>query len=332
MTARRLDNQLIDELRGVLPEFGFSDQTKITFVSSSENVIYLLEDLDKDAKFVARVNSGRPSYHKRESVASEMMWLMAIRNDTSIIVPEVLIATDGSLVKTISNSVYGMPRCVAVYSLLEGEEPKGENLALYFEQLGRITARLHEHAKTWRQPTNFSRHSWVPETIFKNSVNLADWRNGVDIDANAVDVITRVYKRLRKRLYALSMEKSAFGLVHSDLRLAYLLIKNNETAVIDFDDCGFGWFLYDLAGALTFIEDRPDVDELIDRWLIGYRTVALLPESQEAEIPTFIMLRRIMLIGWVGSQVGIQPFADEIGSEYTRNTLEKAETYLTTHG
>jgi hypothetical protein len=33
-----------------------------------------------------------------------------------------------------------------------------------------------------------------------------------------------------------------FGLIHADLRLANLLVWQEKTRVIDFDDCGFGWW------------------------------------------------------------------------------------------
>ena len=45
---------------------------------------------------------------------------------------------------------------------------------------------------------------------------------------------------------------------------------------IDFDDAGLGWFMYDVATALSFMEDREDLVEVISAWVEGYRTVAEL--------------------------------------------------------
>ena len=64
-----------------------------------------------------------------------------------------------------------------------------------------------------------------------------------------------------------------FGLVHADLRLANLLVDGDRITVIDFEDCGLSWYLYDLACALTFNEGRADVRELIALWVDGYRRV-----------------------------------------------------------
>jgi Ser/Thr protein kinase RdoA (MazF antagonist) len=48
--------------------------------------------------------------------------------------------------------------------------------------------------------------------------------------------------------------------------MANLLIHQGNIRVIDFDDCGLGWFLYDIGAALSFMEDREDVPELVDAW------------------------------------------------------------------
>jgi Ser/Thr protein kinase RdoA (MazF antagonist) len=54
-----------------------------------------------------------------------------------------------------------------------------------------------------------------------------------------------------------------FGLIHADLRLANLMVDDQGLTAIDFDDCGFGWWVYDLASALSFIETDPRLPELI---------------------------------------------------------------------
>ncbi len=51
--------------------------------------------------------------------------------------------------------------------------------------------------------------------------------------------------------------RERFGLVHADIRLANLLVDGEHVRVIDFDDCGFSWFMYDFATTVSFIEDHP---------------------------------------------------------------------------
>ena len=85
------------------------------------------------------------------------------------------------------------------------------------------------------------------------------------------------------------------------MRLANLLIDGDYTRLIDFDDCGFGWFMYDFAAGISFIEEHPQVLALHEALLDGYRAVRPLEWEDEVEIDSFIMLRRMALLAWTGS-------------------------------
>ena len=88
-------------------------------------------------------------------------------------------------------------------------------------------------------------------------------------------MLGRLDDTLRDRLARFGSGPDRYGLVHADLRLANLLESTaSRRYVIDFDDCGFGWFLYDFGAAVSFFEHDPRVPELTDAWVRGYRAVA----------------------------------------------------------
>jgi Ser/Thr protein kinase RdoA (MazF antagonist) len=115
--------------------------------------------------------------------------------------------------------------------------------------------------------------------------------------------------------------------VHADLRLANLLVDGPQLNVIDFDDCGLSWFVYDFAAAITFIEHEPIVPALLDAWVAGYRQITSLSDQDAAEIPVMVMLRRILILAWIASHAET-PTAQQMGVNYTNQTLEMAETFL----
>ncbi len=316
------------EVKRIIPRYGFSRETRVSLLSESENKVFLVEDPEGSESFVARVNSGRLGYHRPPSIASELMWLMALREDTDILVPRVLTAGDGSLVQTLDGPDLDKPRHVAVYSFLSGSEPSEDDLPAGFERLGEISARMNRHAKRWQAPAAFKRHVWTPEVILDDQLNWGHWRDGVEVDGEALALLSRLDRTLRGRLATLPREREQFGLIHADLRLANLLVEGERTAIIDFDDCGDGWYLFDLATALSFLEERPEVPELIASWLTGYRRIEPLTAEMEAAIPAFIMLRRLQLIGWVGYQYDHLEFAREIGPGFTADSCRLAEDYL----
>ena len=122
-----------------------------------------------------------------------------------------------------------------------------------------------------------------------------------------------------------------FGLWHAEIRRAERLIEGDRTKVIDFDDCGFSWYLYDLGTALSFIEHRPDVPDLVQSWLKGYGKVTRLSPEEEREIPTFIMFRRLLLVAWIGSHAETD-LAKSMGVPYTVGSCKLAEDYLSRFG
>ncbi|ODN65638.1 phosphotransferase enzyme family protein [Methylophaga muralis] len=116
--------------------------------------------------------------------------------------------------------------------------------------------------------------------------------------------------------------------MHADLRLANLLVDDKQLSVIDFDDCGFSWFIYDFASAVSFLETSPLLPELQQAWVRGYKSIAALSAEDEAMISTLVMFRRLLLTAWVASHPET-PTAAEAGFEqFTFGTIELAKKYL----
>jgi Ser/Thr protein kinase RdoA (MazF antagonist) len=145
------------------------------------------------------------------------------------------------------------------------------------------------------------------------------------------ELLGRLDAVLRRRLEAFGRGPERFGLVHADIRLANLLVDGDHVRVIDFDDCGFSWFMYDFATTVSFIEDHPQVPELKDAWIDGYRSLAPLAADDEAELDTFVMLRRLLLVAWIGSHHEFATEAAELGAGFTDGSCELAERYLSTY-
>jgi Ser/Thr protein kinase RdoA (MazF antagonist) len=106
------------------------------------------------------------------------------------------------------------------------------------------------------------------------------------------------------RLKAYGRAPERYGLIHADVRSDNLLSVGDEIRIIDFDDCGDSWYLYDLACATTIFEGRPDLAELSRAWIEGYRTVRPLSADDIAIVPTLVMVRRIVVCGWIATRQG----------------------------
>jgi Ser/Thr protein kinase RdoA (MazF antagonist) len=311
--------------RDALSAYGVPPRARLTLLNVSENTTYRLDDAETGQRSVLRVH--RPGYHSLDAIRSELAWVQALRADGVVSTPAVLPALDGSLV-TVGTHPDGERRHVVRFAWVDGVEPAGSRLVDDFGTLGAIAARLHRHARTWPAPAGFTRFRWDHETSVGPRGHWGRWQHGMGVGPAERAVLGRLEALLGERLAAFGAGPDRFGLVHADMRLANLLVvAPGEVSVIDFDDCGLGWFLYDLGSSLSFIEHDPRVPELIDAWVRGYRDVAPLSAREEAELATFVLLRRLLLVAWIGSHHETD-LAQQMGVEFTRVSCDLAENYL----
>ena len=290
-------------------------------INVSENATFLLE-LDDGERRILRVH--RLGYHGEPEVESELAWSSALRSDTGIATPVALPNRDGRLVTRVP----GSERLAVLFDYLPGEEVAPAGLKAGFATLGELSARMHRHAASWRRPAGFARFHWDLEAAFGARPRWGEWRSGIGVGWEQASILARLEERVRQRLVAFGVDPAHYGLIHADMRLSNLIWRpDGGVSVIDFDDSGFGWYLYDLAASLSFIEHTPEVPELIEAWAGGYRRYGALSAAEIAELWTFVMLRRLLLVAWIGSHQGVD-LARELGAAYTDQSCDLAERFL----
>jgi Ser/Thr protein kinase RdoA (MazF antagonist) len=233
-------------------------------------------------------------------------------------------------VLSVSLDELAEPRNVVLFEWVDGAAPTAEDVPS-FVRLGAVSARMHRHSQQWTRPSSFERFVWDYSTTLGPSGHWGRWQDGLGMTPGALAQLTRLDDTIRRRLERYGKRADRFGLTHADLRIANLLVDGDRTIVIDFDDCGLAWFMYDWATAVSFIEDHPQVPELQAAWVEGYRSVAPLSAEDEAELATFVMLRRLLLVAWIGSHHTFATEAAELGAGFTTGTCELAESYLAQH-
>ncbi len=297
---------------------------RLELINLSENHTFLVRQRDGN-KTILRVH--RPGYHKLEHIRSELAWMAALRRQAGIATPIALTGADGELVQIIQ--LRGAENRFAVlFKFEEGEEPQeSADLVAPFKQLGVLAARCHAHVERWKLPQNFSRLTWDADTILNAEAHWGDWRDGPGVSQEIISVLALGETEMHRRLSAYGRASDRFGLIHADMRLANLLIHKGETKLIDFDDCGFGWFGYDFAAAISFFEDAPIVPELFQSWLEGYLSVRELTRADIDMIDTLILLRRYALLAWIGSHDETD-LAAGLAQSFAMGTAALVKTYL----
>ncbi len=302
-------------LARALPLYGLPENTPLTLLNRSENETWRAGDL------ILRLH--RQGYHAKPEIASELAWLTALQDLPGLNTARPIPGAQG-LVTELDG------RHLVAFAPIEGQELQpGDDLARWFAPLGEITARLHRHARAWTPSAGFTRKRWDVETILGPQPHWGHWRQAHGLEPKGETLLARATTALAAKLDAYGTGPEVFGLIHADLRLANLMVDGDRLTAIDFDDCGFGWWAYDLAAALSFIETDPRLPELIGRWCEGYTRIAPLRAEDRAMIPALIFLRRVLLTAWLSTRADSDTAQALGGPAYTQGTLDLAERYLT---
>ncbi len=270
-------------------------------IPHSENLVFRLTAADGQC-FILRAH--RAGYHTETAIASELAWITALGRDTEVEVPEIVAASNGAEIVRVKIDGEPAPRLAVLFRENAGDLPDENDprLPQIFEALGAAAAQCHNHVLSWRRPAGFTRPDWSIPGMLGPSGIWGDWRNAADLSLSDKVALGEAELELFARFNAYSSGPDRFGLIHNDMRPSNFLWHQNRLRLIDFDDCGFGWFIADFAASVSWFEDDPRVPELFARWLAGYTRHRALSGADIAMAGPAVLARRMLLLAWTASR------------------------------
>lgn len=258
----------------------------------------------EEQRYTLRIN--KPGWRTKAQIRSEATWLAALRRDTELVVPEPLPNRDGKLVTTAGAKGVPEKRHCLLFRWVEGQFYRKRISPVALERVGEFTARLHNYVEhQFEPPPDFVRPSVQWQTVGVGEEAIAgDMEKVVEqglaagieiISPEDLATLTMARHYLREEMEALPRTPDVYNLIHADLHHGNYLFHDDEVRAIDFDDCGWGHFLYDLAVTEWYLQARPDFGELRDAHRAGYRRVRPLSEDEEGLLPTFLAARSLMI-------------------------------------
>lgn len=281
-------------VREAMRRYRIPDDARSVFIRHGENTTYRVRAAGRS--YALRVH--RPGYQSLTAIRSELAWMDSLRQ-SGVPTPVAVPGWDGDPIQFVEPGERG----TVLFEWIFGTPLNQVGEVAPWTQLGELMARIHEHGVRWMRPERFTRPPWNAAALVGDDPRWGPADPEHVFAPEDHDALEACRIVVRDRLEALGTVPDRFGLIHGDLGFENaLVLPDGRVVVIDFDDCGESWFVHELAVALYPEEGTDRFAERRDAVIAGYRRVRVLKDELLAELPTFLMARRIATLGWLFSR------------------------------
>lgn len=274
--------------------------SEISLHAHRENTVFSVR-ASNGKRYALRAH--RQGYQTLDALVSELVWMQHLHS-TGMRVPVPVTSVQDELL--VQHDGYA----IDLLTWLDGEPLGTSGQPLHcvdragtFYALGKTLASLHTESDNWSTPTDFERCAWDLDGLIGETPL---W--GCALDSPALSdaerlVLSKATETARDELARSQLD---YGLIHADAVPENVLLSDSGLALIDFDDSGYGYRLFDIATALIKHRAEPDFDDLGCALISGYRSLRPLDTTH---LPAFYWLRAQTYIGWIAARI------DEPGAE-----------------
>ena len=292
------------------------DVKSVVSINYEYNATLKVETTDGQL-FALRINTNSP--RTPENLRAEIAFVRLLAEDGRVKVPHPIENREGNFYTSILHEASGrMFHCV-LNSWILGEELEEEpqNEQQLFA-LGAAMATMHLAVEGFELPEGsslptFDDPLWWTEDFLLSEKSV--------LDAEAKDLISQALAAIKSgvaKFYANGTPR----VIHADMHGGNALWYEGSLSVIDFDDCGIGFPLQDLATALYYL-DTPEQDAAFRQ---GYESIAPVPQCSEKEMSMLFLQRRIVLLNYLYETSNLRHRS--VIPEYQEETLRRIRNYL----
>ena len=291
---------------------------RIRLINSGFNATFRV-DTNQGEKFALRININ--SHRTPANVRAEVAWTEALSREETLMVARPQETLSGGLIGEVTSEYFNAPRPVVLYSWLGGRDVCDVETPEKLWATGVAMAHLHTHTREWALPARASaprldnplwgavdrlddQHLPLPPA------DIAFLRSILD---QSTTVINRVW------------QASEGQLIHADLHTGNMKWLRGRLAILDFDDCGVGLPVQDLAVATYYLRDNQEYESALRE---GYSSIAALPSVSADDFEWLVAHRNVLLLtevaGWVTAEF------KAILPKYAAASVRKLRAFLET--
>lgn len=245
----------------------------------------------------------RQGYQDDAAIRSELWWCAALARQ-GVAVPAALPSRSGGYLVKLSNG-----RNASVIDWMAGEAfgEAGKPLPCASEDrlkrhfaLGELLADIHAATDRLVLPADFTRPRWDIDGLVGEAPLWGRFWEHPAASPSQAEILRAARDFLHDQIIRHQQQGGDFGLIHADVLRENILVNQGSLSLIDFDDSGFGFRLYDLGTALSQNLYEPDYPHIRDALVAGYGQTRAV-STKMAEI--FTLARTCTSVGWAAPRL-----------------------------
>lgn len=310
------------------------DTRQLDLIKYRENAVFCLTT-DSGKRYALRIHRG--GYHSDVALRSELQWMDALA-EYGIQVPAIVRCSNGTPFAVVSGGVVPEPRQVDIFEWVDGRQlgsaesgvEDSGSIDKTYHTIGSLAAQLHNQAVAWQPPEGFMRHAWDVEGLVGAQPFWGPFWKLAALSQAQRELLIAARDKVSLDLQAYAADPAnadRYSMIHADFVAENLMVDGDKVRLIDFDDCGFGWHLFELATALYFEREADYFEDAYHALIAGYREHRDLPDTQLAFMPLFFVARSFTYLGWVHTRSETET-ARELTPMLVKKACALAQDYL----
>ncbi len=285
--------------KNVLNAYNLQSPLRIRLLAYEANHLFRVQGADGQ-KYVLRICSDKETTLQQNYV--EAFWLQALQRDTDLPVIRLIPRTDGEPI-TVAD-LPGVPstrRCM-LFGWVPGSSLEKHLSAMYYHQLGQITARLHNYSQILKLPAGITPPRWERVFYFPNEecvFHLPAYRRY--FFPHRVRLLDQALSIAEACLSGYYQSGRAPQLIHGDLHYGNVHLHHGQLTILDFESTLLGFPEQDIAITLYYGRSRPDYAALAEAYRQGYSSIRPWPFTLPAQLHSLMAARSVNFINYVAS-------------------------------
>lgn len=245
-------------------------------------------------EFILRIAS--ESHRSKQDTLNEIDFLLFLKGK-GVSVSAPITGLNGEYVYEVSED--NKKWIVSAFEIAKGEDfrTRSNDTDIRFYEAGRMLGKIHKYSKIFSPSNQTPRRQWYEGQHIAKASNLFEKYNYK---------LKVKFDEFMYQMNKLQQTNNSYGLIHGDYLFSNYLFNGDDITVIDFDECEYSWFVYDIAVCMYYylIGSDPtklsskieEAEKLLYNLISGYTKENHIDVSWITNINLFFKLREYVLM------------------------------------